>query len=179
MTIGILASRYAKALYGFASDSGQETTVYKEMKFLMYQLLSVPELRRYLNNPMMNADSKIELLATAAGGAICTASERFFRFIMERDKFEYLLYMVVAYQNVYRKAKHIVLVQFVSAQEVDEATLKQIKEIISKGYDTDISIELETQVNPSLIGGFRLTVEDRQLDASVSGELKRMRKALL
>ena len=40
-------------------------------------------------------------------------------------------------------------------------------------------IVLDAEVDPSLIGGFTLTVDDKLLDASVSHQLEKIRRELL
>jgi F-type H+-transporting ATPase subunit delta len=57
----------------------------------------------------------------------------------------------------------------------------QVKEkfhtLLSTIYKT--GIELQATLDPSIIGGFVLKVEDQQYDASVATGLKRMKTALL
>lgn len=178
-TIGILASRYAKAFYEYAHDNGEDVKVYGEMKYLSYQLLNVSELRRYLNNPILGAERKIEMLILASGENVSASTKRFFEFIFEKEKAEYLLYIAMSYQTVYRKRNKIVLAQLVTSQDPDNEFIGKIRSIIEKSYNNEMTIELQMRVNPTLIGGFCLTVEDTRLDASVSGELNRLRKALV
>ncbi len=40
-------------------------------------------------------------------------------------------------------------------------------------------MEYSSRVNPDLIGGFTVTIDNRKLDASVSNELKQLRVSLL
>ena len=42
----------------------------------------------------------------------------------------------------------------------------------------DAEIELREEIKADLIGGFVLTVEDKQLDASVKGKLNKIKKEL-
>ena len=65
----------------------------------------------------------------------------------------------------------------VTAEPVEDAALKRIKALLSKAYDA--KIELSTKVEKDVIGGFVLTIEDMQYDASVSTSLRNFRKQLL
>jgi F0F1-type ATP synthase delta subunit len=40
-------------------------------------------------------------------------------------------------------------------------------------------VEIDTRTDPTLIGGIRVTIGDRQIDASVSTRLARLRKQLI
>jgi F-type H+-transporting ATPase subunit delta len=48
--------------------------------------------------------------------------------------------------------------------------------IITRVFKAEI--ELKEDVNKDLIGGFVLRVEDKQLDSSVKGKLRRIKKEL-
>ena len=178
MTIGILATRYAKALYLFALEKGEEHEVYFEMKMLSHQLLYMPELQRAIDKPIIDDEQKGRLLETAAGGEISNSTKQFLRFVLRKEENENLRYMAAAYQTVYRKAQNVVHAHYASALEADEETLTKIRTLINKNYGESVNVELETQVKPELIGGFVLQIDDKKADASISGELKRMKKKL-
>ena len=44
---------------------------------------------------------------------------------------------------------------------------------------SDVTLEITQQVDPQLIGGFTVTINDLQLDASVRNELRQLRLHLL
>ena len=69
-TVGTLSSRYAHAFYAYARDNNEEEKVYDEMKFLSHAFLSVPELKKFLHNPVFPFTSKLQALETASGGYV-------------------------------------------------------------------------------------------------------------
>lgn len=177
MNIGTIATRYARALYSLAFDQGQEGRVYAEMKCMLQQFLAMPDLKRYITSPLLNIAKKRDLLYTAAGGdGICDVTKKFIDFVIKREKQELIQFMCVAYKSVYRKAKNILPTKFISATEVDNAFLEKIKSKLEEAYNANV--ELQTKVDKNLIGGFILDVGNNRLDASVAGELNKMRIAL-
>ena len=54
---------------------------------------------------------------------------------------------------------------------------KRIKELLQQRLDGEVVMDAE--VDPSLIGGFTLTVDDKLLDASVSHQLDEIRRQLM
>jgi len=60
---------------------------------------------------------------------------------------------------------------------VDDSAMKSVKTLIAKAYDSDV--ELSSTVNKDVIGGFVLTIEDLQYDASVAASLRKIKKQLL
>ena len=55
MDIGVIANRYAKALWGYASEQRTEEIVYAERQHYIAVHRRLPELKEALVNPMMSA----------------------------------------------------------------------------------------------------------------------------
>jgi F-type H+-transporting ATPase subunit delta len=178
-TIGTLSSRYARAFYAYAVDNSEEEKIYDEMKFLSYAFLSVPELKKSLQNPVLSLAVKVQMLETASGGNITKCSKHFFEFIFNKEKHDLLLYIAAAYLSVYRKAKNLVYVDLITAVEPDKGFVENIKKYILKEYNNKTIIEMSINLNPGIIGGFILNVDGKQLDLSVKGELENIRKTIL
>lgn len=67
MNDGLIPNRYAKALYKFAAQSGQQTEVYGQMKSLEAAFASSRELKQVVNNPFVPVAKKQGVLLAAAG----------------------------------------------------------------------------------------------------------------
>ena len=70
----------------------------------------------------------------------------------------------------------IMQAQIGTAKRLHDDTRGEIISMIKKAFKAEI--ELKEVVDRDLIGGFVLSVEDKQLDASVKGKLNRIRKEL-
>ncbi|MDR1886448.1 MAG: F0F1 ATP synthase subunit delta [Prevotellaceae bacterium] len=178
-TIGTLSSRYARALYAYALDNNEEEKVYDEMKYLSHGFLSVPELKKFLQNPILPLETKLKVLETAAGGNAAKCSAHFYEFLFGREKEDLLLYIATAYLSVYRKAKHVVFVDLTVAAEPENDFVEKIKNHVLKEYDENTVVEMSINSDPDIIGGFILNVDGKQLDLSVKGELNNIRKLIL
>jgi F-type H+-transporting ATPase subunit delta len=64
-----------------------------------------------------------------------------------------------------------------SAQPLNEALVLQIQKILETEFNA--KVELSQKVDSKLIGGFVIRVEDKQYDASLSTQLKKIREQLL
>lgn len=176
MNIGTISMRYARALYSLAFEQGQEDSVYNELTCMLSQFLQFPEMKRYLTSPIMKAPKKVEMLEIAAGGTnLSPITKSFIDFVVRREKQDLIQFMCVAYQSVYRKAKNILATKFISATEVDAAILEKIRTKIEESYNANV--EFEVKVDKNLIGGFILDVDNNRIDASVLGELNKMKVA--
>ena len=67
MNTGVVSMRYAKALLAYAEGQKVEDRVYEEVKTLAANYVNVPDLRRAIENPVLDAKRKCELLREASG----------------------------------------------------------------------------------------------------------------
>ena len=63
-----------------------------------------------------------------------------------------------------------------SVIELSNTQLEHIKKAVEKKYGKGVKVE--EVVDPSIMGGIRITVESHQLDASVKTQLEAVRKQL-
>ena len=82
------------------------------------------------------------------------------------------------YAALYRREKGIYKVEVVSAAPLSDSDEKRLKDLINKNLQGG-TMEYSSRVNPDLIGGFTVTIDNRKLDASVSNEFKQLRVSLL
>jgi F0F1-type ATP synthase delta subunit len=56
------------------------------MKYMLSGFLSVPELKKILQNPVYSLDTKLQILETASGGNMAKCSKRFYGLIFGRNR---------------------------------------------------------------------------------------------
>jgi len=177
MTIGVISTRYARALYSLALDKGIEGVVYEEMKCMHTQFMTLPEIKQLIVNPVVTKEDRIKMLTLCAGGeGVSEVTKEFINFVVKRDKEALLQYMCGAYKRVYRKAKGILLVKLVSADEIDKSITDKICRKIEETYSG--TVEFTSVIDKKIIGGYTVTVDNNRLDSSVLGELNSFRESI-
>jgi len=177
MDAGIISTRYAKAIYRFAADRGDETRLYEEMKTLSKQFSAFPALKKVLENPILSSTEKIKLLTTAVGKTASETCKNAFRVVVENGRASYMQHIALMYDLVYRKEKNIVLVKLTTVSQATEEEKKSMVELISNGKIERVDFAAETDAD--IIGGFILEIEDLRLDASVKNQLNTMKLELI
>jgi len=177
MDVGIISTRYTKAIYKYAAGRGDETRLYEEMKALSKQFSALPELNKVLENPVISSEDKINLLTTAVGNTASETCKNVFRVVVENGRASYMQHIALVYDQVYRKEKNIVLVKLVTVNQATEDEKKSMVELISNGKKEQVDFAAETDAD--IIGGFILEVEDLRLDASVKNQLNRLKLELI
>jgi len=84
--------------------------------------------------------------------------------------------IAAAFVSLLKKQNGIVPVTVTSAVKLEKQTLDQILSKLKSQVEGDF--EVTEEVDPSLIGGFVVKMEDKQFDASISTQLNRMKQEL-
>ena len=166
-----LAGRYAKSLLDLAVERGQLEAVYADMQYLRELLRQSRDLAVMLKSPVVSADKKRSVLEAVVGSKISQLTKAFTSLLVSKHREGELIEIIPAFLQQYRQHKGIHTVKLTTAAPVSEETknriMAQVK--LSGHYN---QIELETSVNPDLIGGFVLQTGDKLVDASIAYELK-------
>lgn len=178
MVNGLIPRRYAKALYKFALDKGNTKTVYDEMKAVIASFERNPGLQKVLSNPFVSSDDKENLLVSAAGDRAENDYRGFVKLILEAHREEFAYLMALAYRDIYRDKNHISQVKITTAVTLEDAELEKIRKVVEKAYK-GYSLEYSYDVNPDIIGGFIVDVDNMRMDASISNEIEQLRLNLL
>ncbi len=171
-----IAVRYAKALFEAALDKGRLDSIQEDMNSLGSLDRQVPEFRDLLESPILNVRAKQKILTNLFKGKLEDLSFRFLMLLTEKKRESFLPSACRVFHDLYKKEKDIMAAMVTTAGTLQVATAKHIKETLEDFFKSHI--ELITEVNPDLIGGFILRVEDQQLDASVALQLKKIKKEL-
>lgn len=87
MNTGVVSMRYARALLAYAKGQKVEDRVYEEVKTLAANYVNVPDLRRAIENPVLDAKRKCELLREASGGKeVSEELMRFFALVLDERR---------------------------------------------------------------------------------------------
>ena len=78
------------------------------------------------------------------------------------------------YIEMYKEFKGIKTAQLKTAVELDSETKAEFTALLTQ--QTQKSIELVEEINPNIIGGFVVTIDDKQADSSISTKIQRLRK---
>ena len=177
MNTGVVSRRFAKALLDFACLEGNEDRVYNEVRTLARKYSDVPELRKAVDNPVLEKDKKRTLLITAAGGeGISEELKRFFELVLKGRRESFLPFMIWSFIDQYRLKKNIKVGKLTTAVPSEKLT-EHLKQLIGK--NSQANVELESRIDESILGGFIMEISGYRVDASVSDQLKRLKNGFL
>jgi len=170
MDAGIISTRYARAIYEYAAEKGNETALYNGMQVLAKHFSQFPMLREVMSDPTVSEQQKIEVLITACGAPVNETLQQMIRLIVENKRSNYMENIALLYDEIYRKNKGVITVELTTVEPVG----KKMKEILVSmiAPATGNKVEFQEKTDADIIGGFILQIEDKRLDASVKEQLR-------
>lgn len=179
MNEGLIPRRYAKALYKVALERQDDERLYSLMNRLVDMSIAQPSLTEAVSNPFVSVDDKCRLIETAAGQDSDNQTFVDFLKLLARNKRLDMIFAVAReYSALYRREKNIYKVDVVSASPLSDEEQVRLKKLVVSHLNGG-TMEYTCSVDPALIGGFVVTVDNQRLDASVSNELKQLRLNLI
>jgi F-type H+-transporting ATPase subunit delta len=169
MDYGVISVRYARALLKSATELKVEEKVYADMIMLAACYVEVADLRATIENPMLLRSEKVRLLTIALGPDANELSKRFIELVLKEGREKVLQFMANSYITFYREHKNIIRGKLTTAAAVSEATEQKMKQMVESR--TQGTVEFNTEVDPSIIGGFILEYDTYRMDASVKTRL--------
>lgn len=166
-----VASRYAKSILDLAVEKEQLEQVYQDMLYLQQLTKSSREFLNLLRSPVVKADVKIKAVNAVTKGKIGSLTIAFTTLLINKSREAVLPEVVTSFIEQYKQQKNINTVKLTTAVPVSDEVKNQIVEQVKKTSDMQ-NIELETVVDPNVIGGFVLQAGDKLIDASIAYDLK-------
>ncbi len=178
MYTGTIAKRYATALADFAAVRGEERAVFEEARRVALCMAEVRPMSEMLLAPTVAIEAKVALIGRCLDGAMSESMERFVRMVFAHRRERYLEFMFHSLVRIVKQRHSIVDVELTTAAPLDEPTRVRIAEL-AKRLTGGRKAELNCRVDEDLIGGFRLRMDDKQVDASIRTQLEKVRRALV
>lgn len=172
-----VSSRYAKSLIDLSIEQNSLDAICSDIKLLLSTIQNNSELSSLLKSPVVKGDKKM-LVMTKIFGATFNKLTMMFIEIIIRKKREMLLEPIAEnFVTQYNEIKKIATATVKTAVEANAETIAEIKAFLTQQSGKNVDLKLE--VDPSLIGGVMIQMEDRLYDASISGKLRKAKQELL
>jgi len=171
-----IAQRYAKALLLAASKQDAVKEVYEDTQGFLSLLVEEPAFRNFLLSPQVSTEKKQEVIKKAIGPHASHLVVKLIDLLVEKKRFMFVEEIVEAYKNLYEKHMGIVEIRAVTAIQLDESLKAKLRKKLEE--ETQKTIRLETVVDPSIIGGVILQMEDKVIDGSIRHKLEMLKRHL-
>ncbi|MFO8001874.1 MAG: ATP synthase F1 subunit delta [Marinilabilia sp.] len=177
MNRGPITVRYATGLFELGKEKQILDKLYHDAKLLLAHCQEVKEFCVFLNNPVIKASRKKEVLQKVLGDEQHPVMLNFVGLVIDKNREPLLSDMIRFFEELYKKHKGIRNVRLISAISLEKDYIEELKIFLEREFDAPI--ELHPEVKPDILGGMILIVDGKILDNSVSHQMKLLKKKLL
>jgi F-type H+-transporting ATPase subunit delta len=162
---------YAAAIYDLAFESWT-----RQLTHIQQALSRDAVLRTALGDPKRSNQDKLQLLSQAVPEGLAAEVRKFLGTLLEAGQLGQLDAILAEFDRLVRRRPERKMARVTSAVALTEAEKENLRVKLTNRYGPDL--ELQCEVDASLIGGVRLRVGDQVVDGSVAGKLAALREHL-
>ncbi|MDF2939752.1 MAG: synthase subunit delta [Gammaproteobacteria bacterium] len=174
-TASTIARPYAKAAFEYAKEQHAEKAWSTALDNLA-RLFENKEIQGLLHHPKLTQKELAEVLLEKSLNSLDASIQNFVKILAENSRLSLLPEISLAYEEHVAESQKVCQAILISAEQVDSNYIEQIKKALSKKLNQ--SVELETEIDESLIGGAIIKAGDLVIDGSVKGQLNRLAQEL-
>jgi F-type H+-transporting ATPase subunit delta len=178
---GTVARPYARALFALAREAN-DLDGWSDGLAVAASVTANASAHEYLTRPELGVTERSDFVGSIAaglpGGSVLAseAGRNLLKLLSENDRLSALGEISAQFDQLKAEQENKVRVTLVSASAVDSATADKIAEALGKRLGRSVELELELDV--SLIGGAVVRAEDMVIDDSLQTRLKRLARSL-
>ena len=174
MAYGRAAVRYAKSVIQLSIEQDSLELVKADMDLISSTCAVSKDLVLLLESPVVKADKKLAVLNALFGSKLSPLTNSFIKILTEKGRESLIDDIAVAFEDQYLAHKNVLRTVIKSVDGLNDDFKFKVTELVRTAYDKDV--EIIEEKDPSLIGGFVLTIGDKQVDASISRKLAELEK---
>ena len=167
------ARRYARAIIETAANT---SAVRDELAAIAGALKSHPDLAQAFSNPGVPAANK-KAIATTVFGGLTAPLPRLFEMLIDSGRMGLIPEIASRYRDQWNARNNVHAARVISAVTLEAEASDQVRKAIETAVKG--SVEMETLIDPSLVGGLKVEVDGHMFDGTVKARLKALRQHLL
>ena len=171
-----ITSRYAEALYSLKKDENSLESSQKEIKELIKVLKENPDFLVLLTSSYKEFEEKEEIIDKVFIG-VDEEIKTLIKIVVKNHRGQYLTEIFENYNSLVNEYRGVLEGLVYSTEPLSESQLAKLNSAIGK-IETR-PVELKNIIDPSLIGGVKVVINDHIYDGSIKRHINDMKIALL
>lgn len=171
-----VARRYAQALYQEADAKGAVDRTDDDVQTLRETFRTSRELKTLVESPIVGQDKKEAVLNRLFAEHLAPLTMRFMHLLLEKEREDELPAVIDAYAEQRDRRLGIVEAHVKTARPLSADEVEKLRERLAERTGKDVRLRLD--VEPELIGGLVVRIDDTVYDRSVRHQLGALREQL-
>ncbi|XMB71832.1 ATP synthase F1 subunit delta [Mycoplasmatota bacterium WC30] len=166
-----IARQYALAVFSLAKELDKEL-IFKDLLDKFSQDLD-EETYKFFAHPKISRIEKKEMLEKVVNDKLLL---NFLKVLVDNDRFSIITALVIAYQEILDELNKVMKVKVFSKKPLTKSNLEKIEKKLKNTYNRNIEIDVE--IDSTIIGGFRIEFEGNVIDETINKQLDDLKSSL-
>jgi ATP synthase F1 delta subunit len=170
--IGVVAETYGRALLSLALKANAVERVESEIADVGELVRRNEGLGRLMEHRTLDRKRRGESIRKIFGGVVSDLMLRFLLVLNDRNRLDEIGGIAAAFSNLAKKHRGEVDAELTTARPLSGSQMQMVAERLSASIGKKAIVH--PRIDPSIIGGLKVRLGDRLIDASVSTQLRRL-----
>ncbi|MEB3287636.1 MAG: ATP synthase F1 subunit delta [Vampirovibrionales bacterium] len=170
-----LASRYAKAVFSAALEHDCLDAVREDLDAVASVMRDVPQLAPYFANPATTHADKEAFVQAEFVSKVNPWVGNLLKIMVENARMAILPQVAEQFAQLLNQHRNIATAEVMSAVELDDKQLERLQKTLEARFGFS-RVELHNRVEPGILGGAIVKIQDQIIDGSFSGKLENLKK---
>ena len=171
-----VARPYAEAAFKLALESGK-LQQWSDMLDLIHLVVTDENVAERIDHPNVGDQVLEGLILGSLGERLDGPGRNFVQVLVQNGRLDVMPQIRDHFGELKREHEGVVEARIISAMPMTEDAARPLLAALEAKYGRKVSAQIE--VDPELIGGVRIILGDKVIDATVRGRLDAMRAALI
>jgi ATP synthase F1 delta subunit len=168
---------YAQAMFDAARERGSEADILEELRDVSAVFKENPKLRKLFLLPTVATKDKKDACRDVFRGQVSQIVLNFLLILIDKQRIYAWTGIVRSYEKLMDEQDGVSKGVLYSVVPIYGKMLKQFEDMC--GLELGIVVRLQNRIDTSLIGGVRIYINGKLIDASVKMRLENMKQAML
>ena len=174
----LISKTYGEALFELAVEENKVDVLADEIRAILDILNQNPDFVNLLNHPKISKEEKLQVVEEVFGGKVSKEIQGFLNIIVSKERNKEIMAIMEYFLDEVKALKGIGVCYVTTPMELKEA---QKEAVVKKLIETTNFKEMEMnyQIDETLIGGMVIRIGDRVVDSSIQTKLSKLEAQLL
>ena len=168
----VISNRYAKALFLLAKKENVLQGISRESQSVIDFFSNQKTAMMLLKNPVVSKEKKINIFQKSFQGQLSTLMQSFIKLVIDKGRYRDLLSILDQYIEIYKKEMNIISLELVTTKKINDS----LKQKINNKLGAQENVVFKETIDPKILGGILIRLNDLQFDATVKNKLNNVRK---
>ena len=160
-----VARKYATALYLSTKDKDIVTEIFEQLSEIQKIAQHDNNFLNFLKSPQVAESDKKDFVSSVFGSRVHPMIVQLFVVLIEKNRFEHFLEIIDEFDRKVEADRGIGRATVISAKELTEAEKQKLIEKLSEKMN--LKIQIETEIDPNMIGGVIVLTHNQIIDGSI------------